>query len=99
MSKKKIPFYLVVFKTPDDNVYEPFAETCDRKEAIKRADAKVAELRRFKSPNTDTACEVEVVIEEWESEEDYDNTEGSVNTFYDKKILVKPSCNGLWVRS
>jgi hypothetical protein len=92
---KNKPFYLAVFKTPNDSVYDPFAETHDRKEAIKYADAEVAELRKFKSPNIDAACKVQVVIEEWESEEDYDESSGSVETIYDKKIFIKPDYEGL----
>ena len=93
--KNKIPFYLVVFKTPDDNVYDPFDSALDYDSAKKAADARVAELRGFKNPNIDTACEVEVVIEKWESEEDYDESSGSVETIYDKKILIKPDYEGL----
>ena len=93
--KNKIPFYLVVFKTPDDNVYEPFDSALDYESAKKAADARVAEIRGFESPNVDTACKIEVVIEKWESEDAYDNTYGSVETVYDKKILVKPDYEGL----
>lgn len=88
--KKEKPYYLVVFKTPNDEVYTPLDGMTSLRKATAYAYSQVRELRRFRSPNIDAAQEVHIVIEEWDSEEAFDRTEGRVGIIYDRKIIVRP---------
>ncbi len=92
MSKKKVPFYLVAVKTEDDRLYCQINECLDPREANHYADEEIKKICKQGLPIAkEQAVELHLVIEEWESEEDYDNGAGSVQTIRDTPIFAKKS--------
>lgn len=90
MSKKKIPFYLVAVKTEDDRLYYQIDERLDPREANDSADREIRKICEQGQPIAEEqTIELHLVIEEWESEADYDNGTGSVTTIRDTAVLAK----------
>jgi hypothetical protein len=92
MAKKKIPFYLTVVKTEDDTLYCPIGETPSMEEAGYFVRSEMDSIRKAGLPiRKIDAVEIHIVVEQWESEEDYDNGSGSVDTISDIALKVKKS--------
>lgn len=92
MAKKKIPFYLTVVKTEDDALYCPIGETTSMEEAGYFVRSEMTSIRKAGLPIRKTdAVEIHIVVEKWESEEDYDSGSGSVDAISDIVLKVKKS--------
>lgn len=90
--KKKIPFYLVVAKTDDDRLYCPINECLSMEEAGSSVRSEMAKIRKAGLPvRKEDAVRIHLVVEQWESEEDYDSGSGSVDTLSDTELAVKKS--------
>ena len=89
----KTPFYIIVVKTKDDRLYAEVDSTVGKKNAREMARGYLKKLRSEENAPTEgeKSVNLRVVVEEWESEEDYDQSSGGVETVFDKGALVKES--------
>jgi hypothetical protein len=89
----KTPFYIIVVKTKDDRLYAEVDSTVGKKNAREIARGYLKKLRSEENAPTEgeKSVNLRVVVEEWESEEDYDQSSGGVETVFDKGALVKES--------